>query len=191
MSALSRRLGHNKVSQLIALIESNTAMNMNLMTDCDSSLQSCPTPQGGVNCVPPEEAHLAYVECMFEFSTHLGLSPFDQFAKSVIYAAYFEEVHPVYPFLDKEWFLEMVGSRCSEQTFASNKPFTALFYTVAALGCMCCDGCAFRPGKWLAWELFSLAIGLYADVILSKKPLLSMQVSAPRRMVSQGVFHGA
>jgi hypothetical protein len=178
MSALSKRLGHDRVSQLIATIEYKTAMKMNIMTDCDPSPQPSSTPHDSVNSVPLDERHLAFIECMlctlhlFSFSSPL----FDLLTRPFC-AAYFEEVHPVYPFLDKDWFLEMINSASLEQDLMENKPLAALFYTVLALGCMYCDGGAFEPGKGCAWGLFFRANALFADVILSKKVLLSLQVS--------------
>ncbi|EGU83054.1 hypothetical protein FOXB_06432 [Fusarium oxysporum f. sp. conglutinans Fo5176] len=68
MASLSRRLGHNRVSQLIAIIESQTVLGMNLLTDCDTTSPSHPIGEDDLGAAPQVEAHLAYVEalgCMY------------------------------------------------------------------------------------------------------------------------------
>ncbi|KAI8396551.1 hypothetical protein FOFC_21099 [Fusarium oxysporum] len=62
MASLSRRLGHNRVSQLIAIIESQTVLGMNLLTDCDTTSPSHPIGEDDLGAAPQVEAHLAYVE---------------------------------------------------------------------------------------------------------------------------------
>lgn len=55
--------------------------------------------------------------------------------------------------------------------------FTALYYTVMALGCQYHEGGAFDPGSGKAWKLFQVALGLVSDIIAPKATLTNLQVS--------------
>jgi hypothetical protein len=88
-------------------------------------------------------------------------------------AAYFERVHPEYPFLDWTDFEEKAGS----SHFQGIPAFSALYHTVLALGCQYRNGGSFDPGNGVASSLYQTALGLFSDILVPKERLLNVQVS--------------
>lgn len=87
--------------------------------------------------------------------------------------AYFTEIHPRYPFLDREDFIQQVAGLNSKE----NTVVSALYHAVLALGSQFVDGGTFQPGFGIAWSLFQVALGAMADIILPKESLENLQVS--------------
>ncbi|PYI08733.1 hypothetical protein BO78DRAFT_405442 [Aspergillus sclerotiicarbonarius CBS 121057] len=88
--------------------------------------------------------------------------------------AYFEHVHPLYPFLDRSDF----ENKAFDNPVAghlSNAPFSALYHTVLALGCLYVEGGSFDPGKGKAWKLFQHALGLFPEILLPPEALVNVQ----------------
>lgn len=90
--------------------------------------------------------------------------------------AYFEQVHPIHPFLDRKEFEEKAFSPQLPRLLSSSPPFSALYHTVLALGCQYQEGGAFDPGKGKAWELFQTALGLFSDILVPRETLVNVQV---------------
>lgn len=93
------------------------------------------------------------------------------------YAAYFEQVHPIYPILDQAIFKHRILHFGMETPAATDTTWSALYFVVLTLGCMYHDGGSFRPAQGLAWDYFSFAYGGLAEVLTSKASLLNAQVS--------------
>jgi hypothetical protein len=93
------------------------------------------------------------------------------------FIAYFEQVHPVYPFLDEAAFEEKATSTRLEASDSTHKTWLALYHTILSLGCMYHDGGSFEPAKGLAWHYFRLAFRHFQDVLMCKATLLKAQVS--------------
>lgn len=91
--------------------------------------------------------------------------------------AYFEQVHPIHPFLDRKWFEEKAFSPQLSQFLSSSAPFSALYHTVLALGCQYQEGGTFEPGKGKTWKLFQIALGLFPDILVPRESLVNVQVS--------------
>lgn len=92
--------------------------------------------------------------------------------------AYFEQVHPIYPFLDQTSFEGRASSTHLETSGSTHETWLALYHTVLSLGCMYHDGGSFEPAKGLAWHYFSLAFRHFQDVLICKASLLKAQVSS-------------
>jgi len=90
--------------------------------------------------------------------------------------AYFEQVHPLYPFLNRKEFEEKALKPEVSKLVELNAPFSALYHSVLALGCQYCEGGAFDPGKGKAWKLFQIALGLFPEIIVPQQTLTSVQV---------------
>ncbi|PLB49949.1 hypothetical protein P170DRAFT_445370 [Aspergillus steynii IBT 23096] len=88
---------------------------------------------------------------------------------------YFSQVHPVYPFLDRAVFEQRISLPEMAEDLAADKHWTALYYTVLALGCQYHGGGAFEPRKGEAWKFYQMALSLFPDIIISKKSLVSVQ----------------
>lgn len=153
MLSLSQRLGHDKVRQLITAVEAQTKWRQNLLTDVDPNCEG--------TALPSELEGSAALLSDDTINTFID--------------RYFEDVHPMYPILTRQWFDRMRLTFSVEHGHCNNKPFAAIYWTVLALGCMHVGGGSFIPGRGLAWELFSKSLALYGPVMLSKKLLISAQ----------------
>lgn len=92
-------------------------------------------------------------------------------------AAYFKNLHSIYPFLDQQDFKNCALGPDLPDLLNANPAFSALYHTVLALGCQYHEGGAWEPGKGKAWKLFQVALGLIADILLLQDQLLGVQVS--------------
>ncbi|OAL04209.1 hypothetical protein IQ06DRAFT_95615 [Phaeosphaeriaceae sp. SRC1lsM3a] len=97
--------------------------------------------------------------------------------------SYFEQVHPIYPFLDQTSFEGRASSTHLETSGSTHETWLALYHTVLSLGCMYHDGGSFEPAKGLAWHYFSLAFRHFQDVLICKASLLKAQA-----MTAMAVF---
>lgn len=91
------------------------------------------------------------------------------------FIAYFENIHPMYPFLDRKGFEEKVSSMQNE-SLQKNTAWSALYYGVLALGSQFHNKGDFSPEKGLAWHLFKHALGLMPDLVGPDATLLNVQV---------------
>jgi hypothetical protein len=91
--------------------------------------------------------------------------------------AYFQQVHPIYPFLDQEVFENRASHDEGGAHDSSDKAWLALFHAVISLGCMFHDGGSLQPAHGLAWHYFRVALRHLQDLLLSKASLLKAQVS--------------
>jgi hypothetical protein len=93
-------------------------------------------------CVLPEEEAAAYVK------------------------AYFDCVHPLYPFLDQQAF-ESKAALPNLVTLLEEQPaFSALYHAVLALGCQHVGDVSFDPGKGRAWQIFQVSLGILPHILL-------------------------
>ncbi|CEJ61020.1 hypothetical protein PMG11_09566 [Penicillium brasilianum] len=88
---------------------------------------------------------------------------------------YFENIHPLYPFLDRDEFETRASASTSEAGHTNELAWTALYHTVLALGCEFDDGGSFTPGEDEAWGLFKVALSLYPRILLLNTDLLEVQ----------------
>ncbi|TQN67512.1 putative transcriptional regulatory protein [Colletotrichum shisoi] len=79
--------------------------------------------------------------------------------------AFFEHVHPVYPFLDREDFEARALGPYLDEALSFDPAFSALYHGVLALGSQFVDGGSFVPGPGRAWRLFQVSFGSLSDVL--------------------------
>ncbi|KIX02714.1 uncharacterized protein Z518_08656 [Rhinocladiella mackenziei CBS 650.93] len=89
--------------------------------------------------------------------------------------AYFDEVHPLYPFLDRKEFEEKARQPQLSEFLKLNAPFSALYHSVLALGCQFREEGAFDPGKGKAWTYFQIALGLLPELMIPQETLTGVQ----------------
>ncbi|KAH7308924.1 hypothetical protein B0I35DRAFT_440994 [Stachybotrys elegans] len=89
--------------------------------------------------------------------------------------SYFEQVHPIYAFIDQATFDERASCPQPEASDSTHETWLALYHTVLSLGCMYNDGGSFEPAKGLAWHYFRLAFRHFQDVLICKASLLKAQ----------------
>ncbi|RAK95596.1 fungal specific transcription factor domain-containing protein [Aspergillus ibericus CBS 121593] len=96
-------------------------------------------------------------------------------AKKTRCLPYFEHVHPLYPFLDRNDFKNHAFDNELADHLTSNAPFSALYPTVLALDCLYVQGGSFDTGKGKAWRIFQHALGLFPEILLPPEALLDVQ----------------
>lgn len=88
--------------------------------------------------------------------------------------AYFEHVHPLYPFLNRRSFEAKV---LDVEVRDKSPAFRALYHCVLALGCQYAFAdCSFRVGEGEAWGYFKVALSLLRDVLFPPEALVNLQV---------------
>ncbi|KAK4182869.1 fungal-specific transcription factor [Podospora australis] len=89
--------------------------------------------------------------------------------------AFFEHVHPVYPFLDQMDFTWRLLDIDPIPGATSNAAFSALHHTIMALGSQYFSGGDFVAGSGQAWELFQVALGLLPEILAPPVSLVNLQ----------------
>ncbi|TEA14521.1 Fusaridione A cluster transcription factor fsdR [Colletotrichum sidae] len=102
-------------------------------------------------------------------------------------ALYFERVHPRFPFLDRAAFEATAASQGQPNVIPRSKSWTALFHTVLALGSEYAGGGSFEPGKGESWELFSVALANYTDLMLLPDSLTTLQAFTAMTIYALGM----
>ncbi|OAP56265.1 hypothetical protein AYL99_09444 [Fonsecaea erecta] len=101
--------------------------------------------------------------------------------------AYFRYVHPVYPFLDQQSFLEEVSNPQFGQLQRNHPEWSALYNTVLALGCQYHGRGTFFPGKGLAWHFFMKARECFPKALGPMPTLLHVQTVTAMAIFSQNM----
>ncbi|CAG9953533.1 unnamed protein product [Clonostachys rosea f. rosea IK726] len=89
--------------------------------------------------------------------------------------AYFKNLHPLYPFLDREEFEIKTAVPNLTEVLAINPQFSALYHAILALGSQFLQGGTFEPGKGKSWELFQVSLGHMGDVLLPRESIENVQ----------------
>ncbi|KAF6518502.1 hypothetical protein HZS61_002580 [Fusarium oxysporum f. sp. conglutinans] len=116
-----------------------------------------------------------------------SLSPLDHTLATKYILTYYEQVHPLFPHLDRESFHSTVSSGKLSEILISDTAFSALYYSVLALGCLFDGGGSFEPGKGKAWDLFSVALALLPGLRKSPNSLVALQAMATAAVYALGV----
>ncbi|EGU88849.1 hypothetical protein FOXB_00631 [Fusarium oxysporum f. sp. conglutinans Fo5176] len=89
--------------------------------------------------------------------------------------------------LNRESFHSTVSSGKLSEILISDTAFSALYYSVLALGCLFDGGGSFEPGKGKAWDLFSVALALLPGLRKSPNSLVALQAMATAAVYALGV----
>ncbi|EEQ85441.2 hypothetical protein RJZ56_006884 [Blastomyces dermatitidis] len=89
--------------------------------------------------------------------------------------AFFVNLHPVYPFLDREEFEAQAFDPNLTAFLHHNPVFSALYHCILALGSQFLGCGTFEPGKGRSWELFQVAISHMSDIIIPRESIESVQ----------------
>ncbi|GMG13498.1 unnamed protein product [Aspergillus oryzae] len=90
--------------------------------------------------------------------------------------AYFSQLHPVYPFLDRSKFEQRISNVSLAADLAGDIHWSALYHTVLALGCQYHGGGAFEPGKGKSWKFYQVALGFASDIFVGAECMGGLQV---------------
>ncbi|BDD59561.1 hypothetical protein MAP00_004757 [Monascus purpureus] len=147
--SLSIRLGNDKLREVVERIDEYINARMNPSNKSSSWIIQFRGPSSPIQV--SKEATASYI------------------------GAYFDQVHPTYPFLDRNDF-ECKASRPDlPQYLEACPPFSALYHTVLALGCQYTEGGSFDPGDGEAWKLFQVSLGLFLDLLVPRETLTTVQ----------------
>lgn len=100
---------------------------------------------------------------------------------------YFRYLHPFYPFLDQKSFETAAQGASFPNLVKQNKAWSALYYSVLALGCQYDGGGSFEPGKGKAWSLFSTSLALFPDLLNLPDSLTILQALAAMTVYASGI----
>lgn len=106
------------------------------------------------------------------------------------HAVYFERIHPIYPFLDRQHFDALASSSLSQEVdggLRNNRAWLVLYHCVLALGCQHDGGGSFEPATGLAWRLFSTALAQYPDLLMMPDSLTTVQALAAMAVYTSGI----
>jgi hypothetical protein len=101
--------------------------------------------------------------------------------------AYFQHAHTVYSFLDRKSFEAVAFGPGLFQTLESNKAWSALYYSILAIGCQAGGGGSFEPRKGRSWDFFAKSLALFPDLIILPDSLVVLQALAAMTIYSQGI----
>ncbi|KAF5866006.1 hypothetical protein ETB97_001584, partial [Aspergillus alliaceus] len=147
--SLSERLGNNRLNELVETIES--VIRSRLLAQGPSSISPVTFRKpSDIEQIPIDKVRL-YVD------------------------SYFQQLHPIYPFLDRKEFEEKVLGSNRSELLSSSCAFSALYHSVLALGCQYQEGGAFDPGSGSAWKLFQVSLGLVSEILIPREALMSLQ----------------
>lgn len=94
---------------------------------------------------------------------------------------FFEEIHPMYPFLNRRTFESIATSTELEHRLSSDHAWAATYYAVLSLGMSYEEPGSFAPFGGPSWTAFRRAMKLFPLLLIARPSLGVLQVS---RMLS-------
>ncbi|KAI1075017.1 hypothetical protein F5B20DRAFT_595662 [Whalleya microplaca] len=159
---LSAQLGNDKVRELVQRISSVIAYRLRRHEKVSSGSLGATKEESSDRCTDTTE-----------IDTNIKL--------------YFECVHPIYPFLDRKAFESKASSSNIGDILAQNKAWSALYYTVLALGCQAGGDGSFEPGKGRAWRFFSRSLAIFPELLALPDSLDVLQAMTSMAIYSLGI----
>ncbi|PVH68346.1 hypothetical protein DL98DRAFT_662226 [Cadophora sp. DSE1049] len=157
ITALTKILGHSRVEEILSSIDNSVTTHL----------------EGSGNPISASTVMSSSVSASEYLFQHASL----------YIKAYFDEVHPIYPFLNRAAFEAMAFDPGLRVTLAAGKAWSALYHAVLGLGCLHCGGGSFLPAKGHAWKFFKISLGLLPDILSGKRTLVTAQA-----MTAMAVF---
>ena len=90
--------------------------------------------------------------------------------------SFFQYVHPMYPFLDRDEFDKTASRPDLGDFLARNATWQALYYAILGLGSMYHNGGSFLPGEGLSWKFFQASLNLMPELLLIRRTIETAQV---------------
>ncbi|RAO65909.1 uncharacterized protein BHQ10_001921 [Talaromyces amestolkiae] len=152
IKVLSDILGHNLLGPLIKGLDDATSAKLKGFSRMADKPLAAGSPLTKANITEEDILHAkVYVESFFQY------------------------VHPMYPFLDRDEF-EKATSRTDLEDFLSrNVMWQALYYAILGLGSMYHNGGSFLPGEGLSWKFFQAALNLMPELLLIRRTIETAQ----------------
>ncbi|KAH6869509.1 fungal-specific transcription factor domain-containing protein [Thelonectria olida] len=147
VECLARTIGNSRLRELVNDID--IALRSRLLTRADVQI-----------------AHLSRVHHQPQISADEA---------TVYIQVYFDSMHNMFPFLDKEDFERKAFNPDLSNLLKSCPQFSAVYHAVLALGCQQHGRGSFEPGIGEAWELFLVALSHLEDIRRLEDSLTALQ----------------
>ncbi|KAL2848369.1 hypothetical protein BJY01DRAFT_211920 [Aspergillus pseudoustus] len=165
VSAISQRLGHNKLENLLEAIRAVVA----------SKLKTSSSPiVSGLDDYFSHGAERAHQD------------PQQTLLKEYIHT-YMTHVHPFYPFLNRLEFEKRALGPNIAQELASDKPWAALYFAVIAVGCQHNGGGTYDTRSGESWIYFEKSLAVVREIGLLRGSLTSLQALMALAIFCQAV----
>ncbi|KAF4976125.1 hypothetical protein FZEAL_7144 [Fusarium zealandicum] len=89
--------------------------------------------------------------------------------------AFFAYIHPVYPFLDRQGFVAQASDVYLDDILQIDPAFSALYYSVLALGSQFFHCGSFVPHTGQAWDLFQVSLGKLSEILAPPVTVVNLQ----------------
>lgn len=93
----------------------------------------------------------------------------------------------MFPLLDREAFERTVLDEGLSSTLRRNKAWVCLYHSILAIGSQFDNRGSFEPGYGQSWDLFSVALASFADLILQPDSLIALQATAAMSVYALGI----
>ncbi|PYH76912.1 hypothetical protein BO82DRAFT_193819 [Aspergillus uvarum CBS 121591] len=151
VKAINERLGHNRLDQLLEQIRALVSTKIKT---------ACAIPQ-------------SYIQRRHSLSQSHQFPDWASIQAHI--SAYFEAVHPVYPFLSPDTFRQKATAEDLPHLLAADRAWAALFYAIVAIGCQNNEGGSFEVGVGEAWQYFERSLSYFPDLVFGRGSLTGVQ----------------
>ncbi|WKT51481.1 FAD/NAD(P)-binding domain superfamily [Fusarium oxysporum f. sp. vasinfectum] len=156
--ALSRRIGTTQVADLLAKIE--------------AAVKSTTRSPVGVSPYPND---------LEKEARSVSLS---QQSRLDYIQSYFDQVHPLYPFLDRASFENRARSSRVGDIRSVDPAWCALYHAVLGLGSLYHECGSFNAFSGTAWDIFRVSLALFPRIVFGQTNLVTVQAMAAMAIFS-------
>ncbi|OJJ79833.1 fungal specific transcription factor domain-containing protein [Aspergillus glaucus CBS 516.65] len=118
--------------------------------------------------------------------TELVIDP--EAASHIQRTGYFDVLHPIYPFLDRQSFEERATRPDLLHVLGTDYAYCGLYYAVLALGCQYNGFSSFIPNDSHAWKLFQTALTRLDRILMSTESLSNLQALTAMAIFATNTF---
>ncbi|GKZ26322.1 hypothetical protein AbraIFM66951_002246 [Aspergillus brasiliensis] len=169
--AISQRLGHNRLDQLLEQIRAVVATKVKNTCAIPQSYIQRHLGTGKIQEVPSRDIIDGHISGTYALIDRLYFLSDNHNPL----AAYFDMVHPIYPFLCPDTFRARAASQDLVQSLETDKSWAALFYAIVAIGCQNNEGGSFDAGVGEAWSYFEQSLSCFQDLFFGRGSLTAVQ----------------
>ncbi|KAL7660455.1 hypothetical protein ACMYSQ_003332 [Aspergillus niger] len=169
--AISQRLGHNRLDQLLDEIRAVVATKVKNTCAIPQSYIQRHLGTGKIEEVPSRDIIDGHISgtCVLIARSYSLADKYNPLA------AYFDTVHPIYPFLCPNTFRARATSQELVQSLGTDKVWAALFYAILAIGCQNNEGGSYDTGVGEAWSYFERSLSCFQDLLFGRGSLTAVQ----------------
>lgn len=173
MSSLSDILGHKKLNAVVNELDSSISEQIKSLGKLPLFSTKHDMRHSTIMGDEVMRSASIYIEGMRIYSQYCGVNSI----LLTICSAYFDQVHPIYPFLDRDSFEKVAMSSRVQELLETNKTWSALYYGVLSLGSLYHDGGSFTAKTGTAWKFFHASLELLPEILMVRRTLMTAQVS--------------